>query len=315
MADRLPEHFRAAVAVGAGHDMGRGAGGQLRPDALVAGQRDVGPDAGFGTYLYFSGTTFFTLGYGDVTTDALGGCWRGRGGLGFVFLAVIISYLPVLYQAFSRREIGISLLDARAGSPPRPASCSAAGRRPQPAGLAPSWSNGSAGRPSCWKAICRSRCWAFTARSTTTSPGSGPDGDPRHFRAADRRRRWARRYQARLTFAMARHAAVDLASVFQTPPAAQANRLPAAELARMRETLRGAGVRCMTRRRGDGDGGTCAGCTSRLSTPWRRTSFSRCRLSKQKSRQWTTGRPAPGCRVRRASSGLSVVGVKDDHFD
>ena len=39
-------------------------------------------------------------------------------GLGFVFLAVIVSYLPVLYQAFSRRETGILLLDARAGSPP-----------------------------------------------------------------------------------------------------------------------------------------------------------------------------------------------------
>ena len=39
-------------------------------------------------------------------------------GIGFGFLAIIISYLPVLYQTFSRREIMISLLDARAGSPP-----------------------------------------------------------------------------------------------------------------------------------------------------------------------------------------------------
>ena len=31
---------------------------------------------------------------------------------------MVISYLPVLYQAFSRREVTISLLDARAGSPP-----------------------------------------------------------------------------------------------------------------------------------------------------------------------------------------------------
>jgi len=41
----------------------------------------------------------------------------------------MISYLPVLYQAFSRREVTISLLDARAGSPPTaaqflsPATC------------------------------------------------------------------------------------------------------------------------------------------------------------------------------------------------
>src|SRR5207248_7814739 len=77
-------------------------------------------DDSFATYLYFSGTTFFTLGYGDVVPT---GTW-GRllsvveAGIGFGFLAVVISYLPVLYQAFSRREIAISLLDARAGSPP-----------------------------------------------------------------------------------------------------------------------------------------------------------------------------------------------------
>jgi hypothetical protein len=39
-------------------------------------------------------------------------------GLGFAFLAVVIGYLPTIYSAFSRREIEISLLDARAGSPP-----------------------------------------------------------------------------------------------------------------------------------------------------------------------------------------------------
>ena len=33
------------------------------------------------------------------------------------FLALVISYLPVMYQSFSRRETVISLLDARAGSP------------------------------------------------------------------------------------------------------------------------------------------------------------------------------------------------------
>src|SRR5262249_14327391 len=66
------------------------------------------------------GTTFFTLGYGDlVPTRPIGrGLSVVEAGLGFVFLAVVVSYLPVLYQAFSRREIAISLLDDRAGSPP-----------------------------------------------------------------------------------------------------------------------------------------------------------------------------------------------------
>src|SRR5207245_8175770 len=77
-------------------------------------------DHSFVSYLYFSGTTFFTLGYGDVVPT---GPWGralsvAEAGIGFGFLAVVISYLPVLYQAFSRREIPISLLDDRAGSPP-----------------------------------------------------------------------------------------------------------------------------------------------------------------------------------------------------
>jgi hypothetical protein len=38
--------------------------------------------------------------------------------MGFAFLGVVIGYLPTLSTAFSRREIEISLLDARAGSPP-----------------------------------------------------------------------------------------------------------------------------------------------------------------------------------------------------
>src|SRR4029077_4755154 len=74
----------------------------------------------FGSVLYFSGSTFFTLGYGDVTpVGALGRVLSVmEAGIGFGFLALVISYLPILYQAFSRREITISLLDARAGSPP-----------------------------------------------------------------------------------------------------------------------------------------------------------------------------------------------------
>ena len=73
----------------------------------------------FLTYLYLSGTTFFTLGLGDVTP--LSGVGRflvvSEVAFGFIFLALVISYVPVIYQAFSRRELRISLLDARAGSP------------------------------------------------------------------------------------------------------------------------------------------------------------------------------------------------------
>ena len=72
------------------------------------------------TYLYLSGVTFFTLGFGDVIpVNELGRFVVVlESGVGFAFLAIVIGYMPVLYQAFSRREVSISLLDARAGSPP-----------------------------------------------------------------------------------------------------------------------------------------------------------------------------------------------------
>ncbi|GCF08647.1 potassium channel family protein [Dictyobacter arantiisoli] len=72
------------------------------------------------SYLYLSGTTFITLGLGDVVP--LTGSARLltvlEAGMGFGFLALIIGYVPVIYQVFSRRELDVSLLDARAGSPP-----------------------------------------------------------------------------------------------------------------------------------------------------------------------------------------------------
>ncbi len=74
----------------------------------------------FRLLLYHSGETFFTLGYGDITP--VSGFSRAlsvaEAGMGFAFLGVVIGYLPTIYSAFSRREIEISLLDARAGSPP-----------------------------------------------------------------------------------------------------------------------------------------------------------------------------------------------------
>src|SRR5438034_4649192 len=73
----------------------------------------------FFTYVYVSGTTFFTLGLGDIApVTRLGRALAViEAGNGFGLLAIVIGYLPVLYQSFSRREVSISLLDARAGSP------------------------------------------------------------------------------------------------------------------------------------------------------------------------------------------------------
>ena len=70
--------------------------------------------------IYLSGVTFFTLGFGDVVPHT--GMARGlavlEAGVGFGLIAVVIGYLPVLYQLFSRREAQIFQLDGRAGSPP-----------------------------------------------------------------------------------------------------------------------------------------------------------------------------------------------------
>jgi hypothetical protein len=84
--------------------------------ALIGG----GQSGTFRTDLYMSGSTFFTLGLGDVLphTRLARVITISEAGVGFGFLAVVISYLPTLYGAFSQRELNISLLDARAGSPP-----------------------------------------------------------------------------------------------------------------------------------------------------------------------------------------------------
>ena len=80
---------------------------------------DGGPP-GFAWDLYVSGTTLTTLGLGDVTPRSPAGRFAlvVESGLGLGLVALVIGYLPTLYQAFSRRETEISLLDARAGSPP-----------------------------------------------------------------------------------------------------------------------------------------------------------------------------------------------------
>lgn len=70
--------------------------------------------------VYMSGVTFFTVGYGDIAPHtALNRILAVvEAGLGLGFIAVVIGYLPVLYQLFARREAHVIQLDARAGSPP-----------------------------------------------------------------------------------------------------------------------------------------------------------------------------------------------------
>ncbi len=197
--------------------------------------------------LYFSGSTFFTLGLGDVTHANTTG--RAitiiEAGTGIGFFAMVISYLPVLYQAFSRREVNISMLDARAGTPPTAGELL---KRYQEAGemqsldhLLRDWERWSADLLEShlsYPVLCFFRSqhdnqsW-LSALSTVLDTCSlvmvGIDGVPK--------------WQAQLTFKMTRHAVVDLAQVFNTSPVKFGDeRLSTEELARMREVLGRIGV-------------------------------------------------------------------------
>lgn len=184
--------------------------------------RTSGEPAGLFTYLYLSGVTFFTLGYGDVTATHPAGrvLEVAEAGLGFGFMAVVIGYLPVLYQAFSRRELTISLMDARAGSPPTAAQfllrlAQARQLHSADAFLA-EWER--------WAAELLESHLSFPVLSYYRSQHDNQSWLAALTAMLDSCAllivavRDAPRFQAQLTFAMARHAAVDLALVFRTPP-------------------------------------------------------------------------------------------------
>ena len=203
--------------------------------------------ASFGTYFYMSGVTFFTLGYGDVyALDALGRALEVvEAGMGFGFLAVVIGYLPVLYQSFSRREVAISMLDARAGTPPTAFELlrrhSESGRMDKLGELLHDWERWAADLLEShlsYPVLCYYRSqhdnqsWLASLTcvlDTCALVLVGIDG--------------AHAWQARLTFAMARHALVDISQIFNTRPVTfESERLPDEDLASLRSALAHAGV-------------------------------------------------------------------------
>jgi Ion channel len=206
-----------------------------------------GDEIGFGGALYMSGSTLFTLGMGDITPHSTlaRALTVAEAGVGIAFLALVIGYLPVIYQAFSRREINISLLDARAGSPP---SAGELLRRHAESDTA--------------EAIVQFlRDWERWSSELLESHLSYPV--LAYYRSQHDRESWLAALTmlldisallivgvegiptspARLAFAMARHAAVDLSQVFNTPPHMPSqNRLSPTDLLRLREMLADAGI-------------------------------------------------------------------------
>ncbi len=197
--------------------------------------------------LYMSGTTFFTLGLGDV--QPAGRAARlltvAEAGTGFAFLAIVIAYFPVLYQSFARREVRLTLLDAWAGSPPAAAEVL---RR-----LA------AVGELAALDPFLKE--WEYWCSEVLESHISYPA--VAFFRSQHQRQSWVSAltavldlsalitvgieglptWQARVTFAIARHAAVDLTQVLYAKPGASVDRLPAGDLEELRHQLEEAGLR------------------------------------------------------------------------
>jgi hypothetical protein len=75
---------------------------------------------GFGALLYTSGSTFLTLGLGDITsTDPVARFFMIlEAATGYTFLGLMISYMPVIHQAYAAREVGNVLIHSRTGHPP-----------------------------------------------------------------------------------------------------------------------------------------------------------------------------------------------------
>jgi hypothetical protein len=74
--------------------------------------------AGWRAAFDLSGSSLFTLGFSRP--DYLGSMVLifVEAAIGLFLLALLITYLPSIYSAFSRREVGITALEVRAGSPP-----------------------------------------------------------------------------------------------------------------------------------------------------------------------------------------------------
>jgi hypothetical protein len=196
----------------------------------------------FWTDAYLSGTTFFTLGLGDVVprSSLARALIVVEAGLGFGFLAAVIGYLPFIFGSFASREVSITLLDSRAGTPPTAGELLR--RHSYPRGLEAvrellkEWELWSAQLMEShlsypvlayFRSQHDNQSWiaSLTAILDTCSLVMiGIDG------ACER--------QAQLTFAIARHAVVDLSQVFLTSPKPlPEDRLPASVLRHIRSVL------------------------------------------------------------------------------
>jgi hypothetical protein len=202
----------------------------------------------FYTLIYHSGETFFTLGYGDIVPTSSVARFLAvlEAGMGFGFLGTVIGYLPTIYSSFSRREIEISMLDERAGSPSTASELlSRMGKSTQQDvldGVFRDWERWAAevleshlSYPalSFFRSQHNNQSW-LGALTTVLDASSlviaGVDG--------------LRSDQAKLTYAIARHAVVDLSQVVTARYDPNfPDRLPDEQMAQLRKSLQDRGVK------------------------------------------------------------------------
>ncbi len=78
----------------------------------------LSPDEGWGEAFHLSGSSITTLGFAPADNTIEQMLAFAVAGLGLLLLTLLITYLPSIYGAFSRRETKVGLLEVRAGSPP-----------------------------------------------------------------------------------------------------------------------------------------------------------------------------------------------------
>lgn len=205
-----------------------------------AGGADIGDD------LYFSAGSFLSVSTPLSPGDAFAKVLQiGEAAAGFAVLFISIGYLPALFQAFSRREIAVSQLDPRAGSPPT------AGALLVRSGQRGGWQHLD-GYLAQWET------WSAELMETHLSyPVIG------YFRSQHVNQNWLAALTtvvdtcafsiayapegsveaAELTFAIGRHALADLALTYRAPMAhTLPDRLASEELAELRSRLQSGGL-------------------------------------------------------------------------
>jgi hypothetical protein len=88
-----------------------------------------------------SGSSLLTLGFerpGDLSSTIFA---FSEAAIGLFLLALLITYLPSLYSAFSRREVMVALLEVRAGSPPSAGEAIERAQRIESLDLSDVWEN------------------------------------------------------------------------------------------------------------------------------------------------------------------------------